>query len=454
MFQLYDRLIKPRSADKDIQNRELVLNYIVLGLISLIILQLINLVIGLVIFNRDYLIYRFFTVLIILALFSWLFYYGKQRQKQRLVGMVVTLFFLLASASIVVEWGTVTPFGIILFGLVIVMGGILLGARYSLFLATISTIILIILEYLKSQRIVEPNLTWMRDPSTMNDVAGFGFIYGVIALVSWLFNRQMEQALIRAHQSELALSKQNDSLEATLKRRNRQLEAAQLEKVQQVYRFAEMGRLSSALFHDLANHLTSVSLGIEGLNDSQQSALMQRVQTDIHYIDDIVQRVRLQLRGQGSVEQIEVVQEVTKVAQILNYKLVQSHIKLEFQKPSDSVYWQGDVVPFRQIIHNLLNNSIEAYDTSIRKKKAIIIKISANADSIIISVTDWGVGIVAAKQAKVFDPFYSSKKDGTGIGLYIVKQIVERDLAGKIKLTSSPQKGTVFTVELKRSSEK
>lgn len=453
MPNLYDRLIKPHSLDQDTQNRELILNYIMSGLILLSILQFINIIINFMLFHRHYLVYRLPTVAIILVLLCWLFYYGKQHQKQRLVAMFVVAFFLLASSAIALEWGTVTPFGTILFGLVIVMAGILISARYSLFLALISTLVLFTLELLKSHGIVEPNLTWMRDPSSMNDIIGFGFIYAIIALVSWLFNRQMEQSLKRAQQSEAALSKQNNSLEATIKKRTRELEAAQLEKVQQVYRFAEMGRVSSVLFHDLANHLTSVSLGIEGLDGSQQSLLMRRVQTDIHYIDDIVQRVRLQLRGQGSVEQIEVSKEITKVVKILNYKLVQSHIKLEFQKSDQLIFWKGDVIPFRQIIHNLLNNAAEAYDESRRKKKRIIIKLSQTTGEVIISVTDWGVGIAPEQQTKVFEPFYSSKKDGTGIGLYIVKQIVERDLRGSLQLSSTQRQGTIFTVALRQSSE-
>jgi signal transduction histidine kinase len=454
MSKLYSLLIKPRALDKDTQNRELVLNYVVLGLITLSGLQFVNVSIEFFVFQRRYLIYRLLTVVAVFAAFSWLFYYGKQHQKQRLVAVFVVGLFLIASSVTALEWGTLTPFGTILFGLVIVMAGILLGARYSLLLATLSTLILAILEYLKSHNIVEPNLAWMRDKSTMNDVFGFGIIYGLIALLSWLFNRQMEQSLRRAQASEAALSKQNDSLELIVKRRTRELEAAQLEKVQQVYRFAEMGRVSSALFHDLANHLTNVSLGIEGLNDSQQSSLMQRVQTDIHYSDDIVQRVRLQLRGQGSIDRIDVSKEVARVAKILNYKLVQSNVALKLESPDRPLYWRGDIVPFRQIIHNLLNNAIEAYDKSRRKKKLVIISISSLQGTVTITVRDWGIGITPDVKSKVFEPFYSSKKDGTGIGLYIVKQIVERDLGGVISLTSSPKQGTCFTVELGTPDER
>jgi signal transduction histidine kinase len=291
----------------------------------------------------------------------------------------------------------------------------------------------------------------MKGSSSLSDIFGFGVIYIIIALVSWLYNQQMEQSLHRARRSEKALQKQKDSLEETVKERTRQLEAAQFEQLQQVYRFAELGRISSALFHDLANHLSSVSLDIEGLGATEKSALMQQVQHDIGYIDDIVKRVRLQLRGQGSIEQFDVIQQIKIVAKTLNYKMVQSGITFKLQAPSHKVYFTGDVIPFRQVISNLLGNAVEAYANSTVKKAEIVVNLVTLGQAIIITVQDWGKGIKPAQQKKIFEPFYSSKHDGTGIGLFIVKQIVEHDLGGSIQLSSEHHQGTRFTVTLRQS---
>ena len=283
----------------------------------------------------------------------------------------------------------------------------------------------------------------------MSDIMGFSVIYAVMALVLWLYNQQMERSLARAQASETALSRQKDLLEETVKERTRQLEVAQLERLQQVYRFAELGRISSALFHDLANHLTAVSLDIEGLGTQQQSTLLNRVQHDINYVDDVVQRVRLQLRGQGSIERFEVAREIKKVAKILSYKMVQSGLRFELQAPRQPLYFKGDVVPFRQIISNLISNAIDASGVANKHRKPVIrVTVSSDKKSILIVVTDWGVGIKPAQIDKIFEPFYSSKTDGTGIGLFIVKQIVENDLHGSLRVASSPQTGTSFSVSI------
>ena len=220
-----------------------------------------------------------------------------------------------------------------------------------------------------------------------------------------------------------------------------------------MYRFAELGRISSALFHDLANHLTTVSLDIEGLGNSQKTELMSRVQNDIGYIDDVVQRVRLQLRGQGSVERFNLVTEIKKVVKILNYKMVQNGIDFTLRKPSKAIYFKSDVIPFRQIVSNLLSNAIDASTHKQAKQRKIAVSVTAQAGQTIIAITDWGVGIKPKDQAKIFEPFYSDKSDGTGIGLFIVKQIVENDLGGTISVTSQPKTGTTFTVTLPHHNE-
>lgn len=448
MKQLYHILVEPRSTEPDARNRELVLNYILVGLIVLVASEFITSFFGFVFLKQHYVLFRLLSIMAVLGLFSGLYWFSRQRNQQRIVSFIVLGILFLLTAAVVFEWGTVTPTGTLLFGLVIVMAGILLGARFALYTALLSVVLLVLFEYLKVQHVVTPNLTWMQRPSSLSDIMGFAVIYAIIALISWLYNQQMERSLERARRSEAALNRQNEQLEVTVKKRTEQLEIAQLEKLQQVYRFAELGRISSALFHDLANHLTTVSLDIEGLGSSQKTELMSRVQNDIGYIDDVVQRVRLQLRGQGSVERFNLVTEVNKVVKILNYKMVQSRIDFTLHKPSKPVYFKSDVIPFRQIISNLLSNAIDASIHKNAKQRKIVVTITDQANQITIAIADWGVGIKPQDQTKIFEPFYSSKSDGTGIGLFIVKQIVEDDLGGTISVTSQPKTGTIFTVTL------
>jgi signal transduction histidine kinase len=448
MKNLYRILIEPRSSELDIRNRERVLNYVLVGLLTLVAAEFMNSVLGFAVSGQHLSFYRMLSFFVVLAIFTTLYWLAHWRGYIKIAGLSVVILLLIITAAVILGWGILTPTGVLLFGLIIVMAGILLGARYALYTALLSIGLLSLFEYLKVRHVVTPNLAWMQRPSSFSDIMGFAVIYVIIALVSWLYNQQMERSLKRVQQSEAALERQNERLEATVKERTAELESAQLERLQQVYRLAELGRISSALFHDLANHLTAVSLDIEGLGNSQKSELMLRVQADIGYIDDVVQRVRLQLRGQGSVERFNVASEINKVLKILNYKMVQSKITFHFQKPKKTIYLETDVIPFRQIISNLISNAIDASNHKNAPTRKIAVQLSEVDGAIIIAVTDWGIGIKAAQQSKIFEPFYSSKTDGTGIGLFIVKQIVENDLHGRITVSSSPKTGTIFTVSL------
>lgn len=450
--KLYSQLIEPRSKDPNTRTREVVLNYLLLGSFFLIIAESLTALFGLIVFQHYYLGGRLMFMVIVGLLVAGLYLFARLRQQQTWAAFIFVTIFLLLASFVVFHWGTVTPTGVLLFGLVIVMAGVLLGARYSVYFALFIAVLLSCLELAKINGLVHPDLAWMDRPSSMSDVLAFTAIYITIALISWLFNRQMEQSLQRAQRSEAALSRQKALLEVKVEERTRQLEAAQLEKIQQIYRFAELGRISSALFHDLANHLTSVSLDIEGLEPRGRSKIMRRIQDDIHYIDEVVQRVRFQLRGQTKIEEFNISQEIAQVIKILKYKSVQARVTIEVvQRASSPILYTGDITRFRQLIINLLSNAIEAYPEPGKrtKQRKVILHIEQLFDAtIVIGVTDWGIGIKPSQKAKVFEPFYSKKAEGTGIGLFIVKQIIEHDLNGQITLTSSSKRGTTFIIHL------
>lgn len=452
LHRLYNTFLKPVSQDPDLRSRELVLNYLLFGSLCLILAAQIGTFISFLLLRYDNFSTSGPAMLFLLILVGALYYAARVKHWYRAVSWMLVGLLLLAGAYSIISWGLFLPVAGLLFGFVIIMSGILLGARYSLYTTVMIVLLLLILEYARVEGITHPDTSWLRLSSNLGDVFGFFLIYGAMAFVSWLFNRQMEQSLKRARRSETALREQKDLLEVKVEERTRELEAAQLEKIQQVYRFAELGRVSSALFHDLANHLTNVSLDIEGLEPEGRSKIMRRIQHDIHYIDDVVQRVRYQLRGQTTIEEFNVGKEIDQVAKILMYKCSKARVKLKITKKSSGpVLVTGDVTRFRQLVMNLLSNAIEAYPPLTAQGgtgRTVLLEFEQKNDTLTIRVTDWGVGIASSKKSKVFEPFYSEKAEGTGIGLFIVQQIVEQDLKGTISLRSSAKAGTTFTLRL------
>jgi signal transduction histidine kinase len=106
-----------------------------------------------------------------------------------------------------------------------------------------------------------------------------------------------------------------------------------------------------------------------------------------------------------------------------------------------------DNARLEQVMMNLLNNAVK-YSNNPEK---VIVSVAEQSDAVSISVKDFGIGIPADKQQKIFERFYRvnerSSATGLGIGLYISNQIIHQ-LGGRISVTSEPGKGSVFSVHL------
>ena len=106
----------------------------------------------------------------------------------------------------------------------------------------------------------------------------------------------------------------------------------------------------------------------------------------------------------------------------------------------------GDAVQINRAIQNVIINAVQA---SAEKKGTVTITCTQKDFYVDLLIEDTGPGIPPAQLSKIFDPYYTTKqsKSGTGLGLYITKKVVE-DHNGSIKVDSTPETGTTFTIRL------
>ena len=102
-----------------------------------------------------------------------------------------------------------------------------------------------------------------------------------------------------------------------------------------------------------------------------------------------------------------------------------------------------DPAQLKQALVNLVKNAIQA----MTKGGTLILQTGQGGDGVWVSVSDTGTGIPQEQINRIFEPFYTTKKKGTGLGLMIVQRIV-RDHGGRIELESSPHRGTTFRIWL------
>jgi signal transduction histidine kinase len=453
MSRFYKRFIEPRQRDEDTRNRELVLNVLVTGTIALFAAAFALLLVSLLAAHNSFVLARAIVAGVGLFIAVGTYHLSRSGHHNAAAYLLLGLYGAIATGS-VYRWGVTVPTGILLFGMVLVLSGMLLGARIIPYTMGFVLVIIGVVRTLQVENVVKPDfVAWAEQPLNLGTVIGCCLIFAVLSTVSWLYTSQMERSLKRARRAEAALTRQKQLLEVTVERRTRQLQDAQLEKVQQMYRFAELGQLSTALLHDLANHLTTLSLDIEGLEEQSRSSMLTRAKRSIRYIDDMVARVRDQLHGRAQIRPFGVAGEIAKIVDIMSHRAQDVGVRLVWEQPADkkSLRVRGEPIRFRQLMANLVSNGIDAYGdkNASGKPRDVTITAEAQGDMVVITVNDWGRGIAAADRAKLFEPFFSTKKTGMGMGLFIAKQITEEHFHGQLHLDGK-QKHTAFIVALPR----
>ncbi|NUM42553.1 MAG: HAMP domain-containing histidine kinase, partial [Leptospiraceae bacterium] len=103
---------------------------------------------------------------------------------------------------------------------------------------------------------------------------------------------------------------------------------------------------------------------------------------------------------------------------------------------------------FSMIIYNLLKNAIQSIRGKGISAGEIVISTKIENKHFVIEIEDNGIGIDKAKTETIFDLGYTTKPDGTGVGLYFVKKTIENHYDGRIRVSSQKGKGAVFIIEI------
>lgn len=445
-----------QQPDEDSKNRSLVFGWLLAGTFFVAVIMWLLLLLSYAVIGNDYVISRLAgcTIAVGFLAIIGLLAYGYKKYKLAawlLIGTYATI-----AWSIVWEWGINTPFGILMFGLVIVLAGILIRARYALYAAAFAFLCLVMTQVALTAGWHVPNDDWAGKASNFGDVLAYSTGFVMIAIVSWMYGRQMERSLQKATAAERALQAQKANLERIVLQRTAALEQTQLEEMEQMYRLTQVGSLSTGLLHDLANYLTVLTLDIENLRnnrDAHDASTLERAHETISYIDTMVEDVRNQLHGeQAKARSFNVIKALHNVTNVLQFKAEQSSVKIEWQAPQATKQYvvAGDMTRFNQVMTTLICNAIDAYQPDSTAPR-VEIHTAYNDGFVEISVLDYGRGIPDRVRSELFKKLQSSKASGMGIGLFLAKQIVERHLQGTLALDPS-RKRTQFSIKIPASN--
>lgn len=451
MFKFLFKLVEPRSTNEDLKRREFILNVLLLGLFILSVVAFSVVRVNLTELGAAYNGIPPEILLIISLNFLALYFFSRAGFYIPVAYILIGICFGSATYT-VYTWGVDIPEGLLVYALIIVMSGVLINTKFAFAVTLITTVTLFLFAYFQINMIISPHLYWRKELTKMNDIVTIGFTLGLIAVVSWLSNREIEKALHRARKSEKVLKKEKDLLELRVEERTRELKKIQLEKMAQLYRFADFGRLSAGLFHDFVNPLTAVSLNLEQLGTKGKSLFVKRALEGVRRMESFVGVARKQIQNQETKGIFVLDQEIIGVVNVLASRAEEAGVDVSFlqEKGYEEIRTFGNPIRFHQLVCNLVLNAIDAYEEVNRpENRRVVISLSAKSKEVELIVQDFGVGISKKNLGKIFEPFFTTKAidKGMGIGLSLSKDIVEKNFGGKIKVKSIAGEGTIFTVD-------
>lgn len=456
-------LFSPRSGNEDSDRKEFILNVLLVSSIVLFFFAILSTMLFALIQPEMYARNSIqpYVLVFTFGFFFFLLVLSRKGFSKGSAHVLVIVFFLL-SFLMGYRWGVDVNASLLLYALVIVMSGILVNTRFAFIMTGLIAYSMFALTNLQSSHVLLADQYWRNQPWQQSDTIMTIIIFLVICTVSWLSNREIERSLARAHRSEESLRKERDKLEITVEERTRELKEAQLEKIGQLYSLAEFGRLSSGLFHDLMNPLTAVSLNVEKAKSeeqiksgdlSQAKKYLDQAFVAAQRMERFIAAVRKQIGKKDVKKLFSPRVEIEQVIDILSYKANLSNVRIILSE-SSSTDIVGDPVQWSQIMLNLISNGIDAYDQipKHRDNRVVQIALMENKTNILCTVRDYGVGIAEENLDKVFEPFFTTKAGqtgkGTGIGLSLVKRMIEKGFDGSITLESAPDLGTTCRVIL------
>ncbi|RXJ45718.1 PAS domain S-box protein [Gelidibacter gilvus] len=217
----------------------------------------------------------------------------------------------------------------------------------------------------------------------------------------------------------------------------------------------ELDRFVYSISHDLRSPLTSVQ-GLVSIieEESEEPSTLKHVEmikNSINRLDEFVKKILIYSRNDRTDLELEII-PVKKtilniIASLQNMKQAKDiHFEIEVQELSP---FCTDKLRFNTIVENLISNAIK-YHKPRSSDRFIKVKAVAHKEMMQLEIVDNGIGIPLMYKEKIFDMFFriSSKSEGSGIGLYIVKDTIEK-LEGSIKVISQKQAGTTFEINLK-----
>jgi signal transduction histidine kinase len=210
-----------------------------------------------------------------------------------------------------------------------------------------------------------------------------------------------------------------------------------------------LGQLAATVSHEIRNPLQSLTLQLQVLEEDlhpsgEIAASFAAIKVELARMHSVVADY-LSLARVPSVrrEPIDMGAMVEAIAREQHDQAAARHVTLHLEGTQTLGQLPLHLFTFRRAVLNLVENALEAMPNG----GQLTLSGQRTASELVLTVQDTGVGMAATELPRLFTPLYTTKPEGTGLGLYVVQEIVKAH-GGMVDATSLPEGGTTFTIRL------
>ena len=239
----------------------------------------------------------------------------------------------------------------------------------------------------------------------------------------------------------------NEELEERIRKESENLQKAHAEVVQS-QKLATLGYLAAGMAHEIRNPLNSISLFAqlikEGVGSAEKTEYIAKILQEVDRVDGTLRKLLdTAKRPRFELTEVNIVDVIQKSLDSFTPQMSTQKITLRFSPTRKLPKLKADPAEIEQIFTNLFLNAID----EMPEGGELAVELDHDDRDITIRVSDSGGGIPGENLPSIFDPFFSTKVRGTGMGLPIVLRII-KNYGGRIEVAATGKRGTTFLVRL------
>ncbi|MFL6213470.1 MAG: ATP-binding protein [Blastocatellia bacterium] len=322
---------------------------------------------------------------------------------------------------------------------------------------------------LASEKLSDKN----RELSNYRLVATAGLLLvaiAIVVLIGWRFTRPIQELASAARRVaagnldfQVPVKRKDEvgQLATTFNEMIAGLESKRVleERLNQAERAAVIGRLTQSVAHEIRNPLNVLNLSIDHVNKKYApedaarrekftqllSSMKDEIERLKHLVNDLLNYGR---PARYALENVDMRQLIEETLSLLRQQADIQGVAVTIDEASGPVSVLGDRERLKSFVSNLAINALQAMPAG----GHLTARVARNNGQVEVKISDTGIGINEESLGKIFEPYFSTKQSGFGLGLAVTRKIIEEH-RGRIAVESQLQHGTTFTVTLPAAEE-